>query len=133
MSARSSIAVLAALTMAVSTPVAYALVRTDGPSGKVWGWIVYAGGPHRSIQARRLDGKVVVRDASGRIIRRIQATKRHGFVLTLSPGRYKLSPIVIDMTARGMARAEACPAESPVSVRRGTSVHVELDVNCLVP
>ena len=133
MSARSSIALLAAMTIAVPMTVASAQVPRDVTTGKVSGWIIFAGGPYRPIQARRLDGKVVVRDASGRIIRRIQATKRHGFVLTLSAGRYKLSPIVPDKTPSGVRRAEGCPPENPVTVHRGMSAHVDLDVNCLVP
>lgn len=128
MSARCRIPlVAAALALAISAGTA-----SGGTThGQVAGWILFVGGPSRSIQARRLDGKVVVRNASGDVVRRIRATKRQGFAVALSPGRYELSPIVIGTEGR---RLEACPVETKVTVRAGKNTGpVNLGVDCRVP
>jgi hypothetical protein len=133
MSARSSIALLAALAIAVSAMVpAIGTANRGGPArGVISGWIIYAGGPQRPLKARREPGTVIIRNGH-RIILKLHATQQHGFHVSLPFGIYWLNAVLKGSV--GPVVHEGCPAETKVTLVPGRhSVSVSLYVACSVP
>ena len=92
------------------------------------GWVIFAESPPRPHGPRR-NGTVIVRAANGRIVTRARATKRHGFNLSLPPGRYELSAIVLRGTNKHLLERD-CPAETKVILHVGKNAPIYLYVGC---
>ncbi len=100
----------------------------------VSGWIIFAGGPPDvGTAVRRRSGTVVVRTASGRIVARARASAKHGFRLSLPPGRYELSAIVPIRSNGHPVLEENCPPETKVKIHSGKNVPIYIYVGCETP
>lgn len=91
------------------------------------GWVLFAGGSHGRRLPRR-SGTVIVRTESGHFVTSARATEKHGFRLSLKPGRYKLSAVITEKASQP-PRRNSCPVETKVKLHAGINQSILLASN----
>lgn len=127
--------VLAAIVVAALAGTALARSRQTGQEAVLSGRVFLDGGAPGPLGngLHPRSGTVIVRNDSGQIVARTHATAKHGFRLSLPPGGYELSALVIQTINGSKVRARNCPAEHKVTLHAGKNPPVRLFVACETP